>query len=183
MTSKNVLKMGNPQLLEVSSVVTDFNSKDLHLLIDDLIETMHEQEGVGLAAPQVGISLRIIVYGFKQNQRYPEQTSITETVLINPEITPTSSEMTDGWEGCLSVPGLRGLVSRFTNIHIHAKDQWGQPIDKNVSDFEARIIQHECDHLNGILYPMRIKDIKSFGFKEEIFNNDGKLINNNIATC
>jgi peptide deformylase len=169
MAIRPVLKMGEPQLLEVAQTVEQFNTPELHALIQDMQDTMTALDGAGLAAPQIGISLQVAIFGFKKNQRYPDADEVPFTVLINPQLTPLSDEMTEDWEGCLSVPGLRGKVPRHTRLRYQGYDQWGNIIDREVSGFHARVVQHECDHLQGILYPMRIRDFRTFGFTETLF--------------
>ena len=170
MAIRDILKMGNPDLLKVSEPV-DFEKDDLTTLIDDMKETMKANDGAGLAAPQIGVFKRLVIFGFDTNDRYPEADSIPFTVLINPIITPLSDEKENGWEGCLSVPGLRGVVPRFTHIKYEGYDAEGNKIEREVEDFHARVVQHECDHLDGILYPMKIEDYRYFGFHEEIFKD------------
>jgi len=169
LTIRKILKMGHPMLLEQSKLIEEFDTPELHLLIKDMIETMEAEDGAGLAAPQVGESIQLVVFGFKDNSRYPDAEEVPFTVLINPTIKILSDDKEDGWEGCLSVPGMRGLVSRASHINYKGVDQYGQKIDRNVEGFHARVVQHECDHLFGVLYPMRIKDMKQFGFHEELF--------------
>jgi peptide deformylase len=169
MAIRPVLKMGEPQLLEVAQTVKQFNTPELHALIQDMQDTMTALDGAGLAAPQIGVSLQVAIFGFKKNQRYPDADEVPFTVLINPQLTPLSDEMTEDWEGCLSVPGLRGKVPRHTRLRYQGYDQWGNIIDREVSGFHARVVQHECDHLQGILYPMRIRDFRTFGFTEILF--------------
>ena len=166
-----VLKMGETSLLERSKEVMDFNTEVLSQLIQDLWETMLAERGAGLAAPQIGINLRVVVFGYQENPRYPEAPAVPETVLINPIITPIGCETEAGWEGCLSVPGLRGLVHRYRHIRYQGFDQYGDAIDRKASDFHARVVQHECDHLDGILYPQKITDMRYFGFCEELENS------------
>ena len=170
MAIRDILKMGNPDLLRVSEPV-DFEKDDLPTLIDDMKETMKANDGAGLAAPQIGVFKRLVIFGFDTNDRYPEADSVPFTVLINPIITPLSDEKENGWEGCLSVPGLRGVVPRYTHIKYEGYDAEGIKIEREVEDFHARVVQHECDHLDGILYPMKIKDYRYFGFHEEIFKD------------
>jgi len=162
--------MGNPDLLKVSEPV-DFEKDDLTTLIEDMKETMKANDGAGLAAPQIGVFKRLVIFGFDTNDRYPEADSVPFTVLINPTITPLSDEKENGWEGCLSVPGLRGVVPRYTHIKYEGYDAEGNKIEREVEDFHARVVQHECDHLDGILYPMKIEDYRYFGFHEEIFKD------------
>jgi peptide deformylase len=170
MAIRDILKMGNPDLLKVSEPV-DFKKDDLTTLIEDMKETMKANDGAGLAAPQIGIFKRLVIFGFDTNDRYPEADSVPFTVLINPIITPLSDEQENGWEGCLSVPGLRGVVPRYTHIRYEGYDAEGNKIEREVEDFHARVVQHECDHLDGILYPMKIEDYRYFGFHEEIFKD------------
>lgn len=170
MAIRDILKMGNPDLLKVSEPV-DFEKDDLITLIEDMKETMKANDGAGLAAPQIGVFKRLVIFGFDTNDRYPEADSVPFTVLINPIITPLSDEKENGWEGCLSVPGLRGVVPRFTHIKYEGYDAEGNKIEREVEDFHARVVQHECDHLDGILYPMKIEDYRYFGFHEEIFKD------------
>ena len=170
MATRDILKMGNPDLLKVSEPV-DFEKDDLTTLIEDMKETMKANDGAGLAAPQIGVFKRLVIFGFDTNDRYPEADSVPFTVLINPIITPLSDEQENGWEGCLSVPGLRGVVPRYTHIKYEGYDAKGNKLEREVEDFHARVVQHECDHLDGILYPMKIEDYRYFGFHEEIFKD------------
>lgn len=169
MAVRPVLRMGDPRLLERSQEVERFGTPELEALLVDMHDTMEALDGAGLAAPQIGVPLRVVVFGVKQNPRYPDAEAVPYTVLINPVIRPIGRKMEDGWEGCLSVPGMRGIVPRHLKIHYTGVDQNGKPIDRRVSDFHARVVQHECDHLDGILYPMRIRDLRDFGFTEELF--------------
>jgi peptide deformylase len=169
MTVQSILKMGDPRLLRQAEPVTAFNTPELDRLIDDMFETMREANGAGLAAPQIGVNLQVVIFGFKQNVRYPDAPAVPETVLINPVITPIADEQEEGWEGCLSVPGMRGMVPRWTRLHYEGFDQHGNRISRDADGFHARVVQHECDHLAGILYPMRIKDFSQFGFTEVLF--------------
>lgn len=171
MAIRPVLKMGEPLLLQVAQAVEQFNTPELHALIQDMQDTMIALDGAGLAAPQIGVGLQVAIFGFKKNQRYPDADEVPFTVLINPRLTPLSDEMAEDWEGCLSVPGLRGKVPRHTHLRYQGHDQWGNAIDREVSGFHARVVQHECDHLQGILYPMRITDFRTFGFTEILFPN------------
>jgi peptide deformylase len=166
---RDILKMGDPRLLRIAQSVEHFDTPELHALIADMFETMHHVNGAGLAAPQIGVDLQLVIFGFGHNDRYPEAPPVPETVLINPTITPISQDMEEGWEGCLSVPGMRGVVNRFSMIRYHGFDQYGQPIDRVAEGFHARVVQHECDHLIGKLYPMRITDFSKFGFTEVLF--------------
>ena len=170
MAIRDILKMGNPDLLKVSEPI-DFEKDDLKTLIEDMKETMKANDGAGLAAPQIGVFKRLVIFGFDANDRYPEADSVPFTVLINPVITPLSDDKENGWEGCLSVPGLRGVVPRFTHIKYEGYDADGKKFERKVEDFHARVVQHECDHLDGILYPMKIEDYRYFGFHEEIFKD------------
>ncbi len=170
MAIREILKMGDPRLLRVAQPVTAFDADELHLLISDMFDTMRSVNGAGLAAPQIGVDLQLVIFGTDQvNPRYPEAPLVPRTVLLNPVITPLGPEEEDGWEGCLSVPGLRGLVPRFANIRYTGVDPYGDPIDRIADGFHARVVQHECDHLMGKLYPMRIRDFSQFGFTEVLF--------------
>ena len=160
--------MGNPQLLEPSKPVLNAPSDELDLLVQDLFDTMEANDGAGLAAPQIGVLQRVVVFGFKHNPRYPDAEQVPETVLVNPVIEPIGEELVENWEGCLSVPGMRGLVPRYNNIRYTGTDHKGIPIDRTVSGFHAVVVQHECDHLDGILYPMRMPDMSLFGFESEL---------------
>jgi len=169
MAIRAVLRMGDAHLLRRSDEVTYFNTTELKSLLDDMRDTMKEQDGVGLAAPQIGVNLRVVIFGVESSPRYPDVDPIPETVLINPVITPLGHDTADDWEGCLSVPGMRGMVPRFVSIRYQGYDEFGSLIDRTVSGFHARVVQHECDHLDGILYPMRIRDFRKFGFSEVMF--------------
>lgn len=169
MASRPVLKMGDPRLWQRAQEVETFDTPELHALIADMQDTMLELDGVGLAAPQIGVGLRVVVFGFDQNPRYPEAEGVPYTILINPVLTPLSDETEEDWEGCLSVPGLRGMVPRWKHLHYAGFDPFGQPIERTVNAFHARVVQHECDHLDGMLYPMRVRDFTRFGFTEELF--------------
>jgi peptide deformylase len=149
--------------------VRQFDTAALHELIADMFDTMHAANGAGLAAPQIGVNLQLVIYGFKENTRYPDAPQVPETVLINPVLTPLSEEKEEGFEGCLSVPGLRGSVPRYTRLHYEGVDQYGQPIVRDAEGFHARVVQHEVDHLHGILYPMRITDFSKFGYTSVMF--------------
>jgi len=164
-----VLRMGDPRLLQRSQPVVRFGTPELHELLRDMEDTMHALNGAGLAAPQIGVLLRVVIFGFSASPRYPDAQPVPYTVLINPLLEPLSDEMEDGWEGCLSVPGMRGEVPRYRRLRYRGFDASGQPIDRSVEGFHARVVQHECDHLDGILYPMRIRDLSRFGFTEELF--------------
>ena len=169
MAVRKVLRMGDPRLLRVAEPVGEFNTPELNRLIEDLFETMAALDGAGLAAPQIGVDLRLVVFGLESNPRYPEVEPVPTTVLINPQITVLSEEMDEAWEGCLSLPGLRGLVPRYTHLRYSGYDQTGRRLECEVKDFHARVVQHECDHLDGILYPRRIRDMSQFGFEAELF--------------
>jgi len=161
--------MGDPRLLRVARPVAAFDTPALRELIADLFDTMRALNGAGLAAPQIGVDLRVVIFGFTASPRYPDAEAVPETILINPVLTPLSDEMEEGWEGCLSVPGLRGVVPRHRTLHYQGFDERGSPIDRSVSGFHARVVQHECDHLDGILYPMRVRDFSRFGFNDVLF--------------
>ena len=170
MTIHTILKMGDPRLLRIAPPVTQFDTDELHLLISDMFDTMRSVNGAGLAAPQIGIDLQLVIFGTDApNPRYPDAPLIPRMVLLNPVIAPLSSIEEDGWEGCLSVPGLRGVVPRFSHIRYTGFDQYGDAIDRTVDGFHARVVQHECDHLIGKLYPTRIRDFTQFGFTEVLF--------------
>jgi peptide deformylase len=199
MSIREILKMGDPRLLRVAQPIRQFNTPELHALLQDMQDTMQEANGAGLAAPQIGVDLQLVIFGSGEvNPRYPDAPPVPRTVLLNPVITPIFKEnrpvagiepargateliafdlsysandrdLEEGWEGCLSVPGLRGIVPRFQRIRYQGFDQWGQPIDRTVEGFHARVVQHECDHLHGILYSMRVKDFSRFGYTEVLF--------------
>ncbi len=169
MAIKPVLKMGEPLLLEVAKKVDQFNTPELDGLIQDMQDTMAALNGAGLAAPQIGVSSQVVIFGFEENQRYPDADEVPFTILINPQLTPLSEEMEDGWEGCLSVPGMRGVVPRYSQLRYQGFDQHGNSIERQVDGFHARVVQHECDHLQGILYPMRMTDFRTFGFTDVLF--------------
>ena len=169
MAIRDVLKMGDPRLLSPAQPVEDFASIELAQLIVDMHDTMRALNGAGLAAPQIGVGLQVVIFEVSANPRYPDAESVPFTVLINPVLTPLSDDKEEGWEGCLSVPGMRGLVPRHTALHYQGFDSAGQPIDRSVNGFHARVVQHEVDHLHGILYPMRIRDLRYFGFTEILF--------------
>jgi peptide deformylase len=170
MTVREILKMGDPRLLRVARPVQVFGTPELEALIDDMFETMRAANGAGLAAPQIGVDLALVVFGFgQQNQRYPDAPPVPETVLINPRIEPLDDAEEEGWEGCLSVPGLRGVVPRFARIRYTGFDPHGARIDREAEGFHARVVQHECDHLIGKLYPMRVRDFTRFGFTSVLF--------------
>ena len=161
--------MGDPRLLEVAKPVAVFGTPELESLLRDMRDTMQDLNGAGLAAPQIGVGLRVVIFGIEANPRYPDADPVPFTVLINPQLTPIGDEIEEGWEGCLSVPGMRGLVPRYRQLRYSGVDARGQPIDRTVDDFHARVVQHEVDHLDGILYPRRIRDLTQFGFTEALF--------------
>ena len=164
-----VLRMGDPRLLRIARPVEAFDTPELRQLVEDMLDTMRHEDGVGLAAPQIGVDLRVVIFGFEHNERYPDAPSVPFTVLINPVLEPLSAAVEEGWEGCLSVPGLRGWVPRYVGLRYRGFDPRGELIEREVEGFHARVVQHECDHLDGILYPMRVKDFSRFGFTEELF--------------
>ena len=161
--------MGDPRLIEPAAPVTGFDTRELHALVADMLDTMRALDGAGLAAPQIGVALQVVIFGVDHNPRYPDAESVPFTVLVNPVLEPVGDEMEEGWEGCLSVPGMRGLVPRFAALRYRGYDQYGVAINRTVSGFHARVVQHECDHLAGVLYPMRIQDLRNFGFTAELF--------------
>jgi peptide deformylase len=169
MPARPVLRMGDPRLLQVSRRVEQLDTPELHELIADMRDTMQALNGAGLAAPQIGVDLQVVIFGVDANPRYPEAEPVPHTVLINPELEPLGDELEEGWEGCLSVPGMRGLVPRYRRLRYRGVDEYGNEIDRTVENFHARVVQHEVDHLMGILYPMRIDDMRNFGFTEELF--------------
>ena len=169
MAIREILRMGNPILLKEAEKVEKFDTPEIHEFIKDMIETMKDAEGAGLAAPQVGESIQLVIFGVDKNERYPEAEEVPFTVLINPVITPLTQDKEDDWEGCLSVPGMRGVVPRYKQINYKGFDQYGNEIDRDAVGFHARVVQHECDHLLGILYPTRIENMKLFGYHDEIF--------------
>ncbi len=169
MTVREILKMGDPRLLRVAPPVQAFGTPALNELIADMFETMAAANGAGLAAPQIGVDLQLVIFGYTHNVRYPDAPPVPRTVLINPVITPLDGEWVDGWEGCLSVPGLRGLVPRHSRIRYTGFDPQGQPIVREADGFHARVVQHECDHLIGRLYPTRIADLTQFGYTSVLF--------------
>ena len=164
--------MGDPRLLERAKPVENFDTPELHALLVDMQDTMAALDGAGLAAPQIGVGLQVVIFGIEQNPRYPDAEEVPRTVLINPTLTPLANDIEDGWEGCLSVPGMRGVVPRYARLRYQGFDQYGQPIDRSVDGFHARVVQHECDHLIGVLYPMRIRDFRQFGFTEVLFPDE-----------
>jgi len=165
----SILKMGDPRLLRMAKPVETFDTPELHALIADMFETMQAAGGVGLAAPQIGVDLQLAIFGFEKSERYPDAPPVPRTILLNPHITPLSDEKEEGWEGCLSVPGMRGVVERWARIRYTGFDPAGQPIDRVADGFHARVVQHECDHLIGKLYPMRITDFTKFGYTDVLF--------------
>jgi len=170
MAVREILKMGDPRLLGLALQVEQFDTDELHLLVSDLLDTMHAANGAGLAAPQIGVNLQVVIFGSdERNPRYPDRPLVPRTVLLNPTITPLGSEQESDWEGCLSVPGLRGVVPRWARIRYTGWDAFGDPIDRTVEGFHARVVQHECDHLWGKLYPMRMTDFSQFGYTEILF--------------
>lgn len=171
MTIHKILKMGDPRLLELAHPIKheQISSREIQILIDDLLETMYAVNGAGLAAPQIGVDKQLVVFGFKQNPRYPDAEGVPETILINPMISLLSDEQEEDWEGCLSVPGIRAKVPRYNKIRYQGLDREGHSIDRTVEGFHARVVQHECDHLIGKLFPMRVKDFSHFGFTEVLF--------------
>jgi peptide deformylase len=169
MTVREILKMGDPRLLRVAQPVREFDTPDLHALVADLFDTMQAADGVGLAAPQIGVDLQLVIFGFTNSERYPQAPPVPRTVLVNPVITPLDDEWIEGWEGCLSVPGLRGLVPRHARIRYAGVDLQGRPVEREADGFHARVVQHECDHLIGRLYPTRIADLTKFGYTSVLF--------------
>ena len=169
MSVREVLKMGDPRLLHIAEPVTEFATDELRSLIADMFDTMDDYNGAGLAAPQIGVSKRVVIFGVEENPRYPKAEKVPTTILINPEITVRSLKKESDWEGCLSVPGMRGKVDRYAHIRYRGYDAEGKEIDREAQGFHARVVQHECDHLDGILYPARISDMRYFGFEEILF--------------
>ena len=170
---RDVLRMGDPRLLQVSRPAEAFGTPELLELLQDMRDTMAHLNGAGLAAPQIGVALRVVIFGVHANPRYPDAEEVPDTVLVNPVVEPIGDEMEEGWEGCLSVPGLRGVVPRYRRLRYRGFDQEGRAIDRPVEGFHARVVQHECDHLDGILYPMRIRDFSRFGFTDTLFPDSG----------
>lgn len=169
MAVRRVLKMGDPLLFRVSETIDRFDTPELHALVADMFDTMGALSGAGLAAPQIGVSKRVVIFGVEANPRYPDAEPVPTTVLINPVIEVLTRDTEEGWEGCLSVPGMRGLVSRYTHLRYRGFDQHGKPVEREARGFHARVVQHECDHLDGILYPMRLKDMRLFGYEDTLF--------------
>jgi peptide deformylase len=166
---REVLRMGDPRLLEVARPVERFATPELAALIEDLRDTMAHLNGAGLAAPQIGVGLRAVIFGVQANPRYPHVEEVPDTVLINPVLEPLAADKEEDWEGCLSVPGMRGMVPRYRYLRYSGRDERGERIERTVEGFHARVVQHECDHLDGILYPMRVRDFRKFGFNEALF--------------
>ena len=174
MAVRKILKMGDPRLLRIAQPVQRFDTDALHLLVRDMLETMRSVNGAGLAAPQIGVDLQVVIFGSDAaNPRYPDRPMVPPTVLVNPVITPVGTDEEEDWEGCLSVPGLRGKVPRWLRIRYTGFDPYGDPIDRTVDGFHARVVQHECDHLIGKLYPMRVRDFAQFGYTEVLFPGIG----------
>jgi peptide deformylase len=169
MTVRRVLKMGDPLLFKVAEPVAEFDTPALHALIQDMFDTMAALNGAGLAAPQIGVSQRVVIFGVEANPRYPDAEPVPTTILINPLIEDLGPDTDDGWEGCLSVPGMRGVVNRYTHLRYRGYDPHGNPFEREAHGFHARVVQHECDHLDGILYPMRLKDMRLFGYEDTLF--------------
>ena len=169
MTVREILKMGDPRLLRVAPPVREFGTPALRVLVDDMFETMRAVRGAGLAAPQIGVDLQLVIFGFSKNERYPDAPPVPRTVLINPLVTPLSDALEEGWEGCLSVPGMRGVVPRHARIRYTGFDQHGRAIERTAEGFHARVVQHECDHLIGRLYPTRMRDLTRFGYTSVLF--------------
>ncbi|HSE13279.1 MAG TPA: peptide deformylase [Rudaea sp.] len=166
---REILKMGDARLLQVARPIETFGTPQLHALISDMFDTMHAAGGVGLAAPQIGVDLQLVIFGFEQSERYPDAPPVPRTILLNPRVIPLSEEMEEGWEGCLSVPGMRGAVDRYARIHYSGVDPEGRKIEREAEGFHARVVQHEYDHLIGRLYPSRIRDFSKFGFTDVLF--------------
>ena len=169
MAVRTLLRMGDARLLQPAAPVGEFGTPALAALIEDLFDTMAAHGGVGLAAPQIGVGLQVVIFGFERSERYPDAAPVPRTILVNPVITPLTGELEEGWEGCLSVPGLRGMVPRATRIHYTGSTPAGEPIERFAEGFHARVVQHECDHLDGVLYPMRVRDFRRFGFTDVLF--------------
>jgi peptide deformylase len=169
MAVREILKMGDPRLLRIAAPVTEFDTPDLLALVEDMFDTMRVANGAGLAAPQIGEDLQVVIFGFERNERYPDAPPVPQTVLINPVIEALGEDLVEGWEGCLSVPGLRGVVPRLARIRYRGFDPQGQPIDREADGFHARVVQHECDHLIGRLYPTRMADLSRFGYTSVLF--------------
>ncbi|MDX1410460.1 MAG: peptide deformylase, partial [Saprospiraceae bacterium] len=170
MAVREVLRMGDPRLLRISAPWGPSRDEQFANLVNDMFDTMAALDGAGLAAPQIGVMKRVVIFEVADNPRYPEAASVPRTILVDPEIEPLTDEMEAGWEGCLSVPGMRGLVQRYTRVRYRGHDENGKAIDREVTGFHARVVQHEVDHLDGVLYPMRIQDLRNFGFEKELFS-------------
>ena len=175
MAVREILKMGDPRLLRVTAPVQAFDTPELNALIADMFDTMEAAQGAGLAAPQIGVDLQLVIFGFTRNERYPDAPAVPRTVLINPTLTPLADAEEGGWEGCLSVPGLRGLVPRWARIRYQGFDPLGRAIDREAEGFHARVVQHECDHLIGRLYPTRMRDLTQFGYTSVLFPDAPEL--------
>ena len=169
MTVRTLLRMGDARLLQPAAPVGEFGTPELAALVEDMFDTMAAHGGVGLAAPQIGVGLQVVIFGFERSERYPDAAPVPRTILVNPVITPLTGELEEGWEGCLSVPGLRGMVPRATRIQYTGFTAAGEPIERFAEGFHARVVQHECDHLAGVLYPMRVRDFRRFGFTDVLF--------------
>ena len=169
MTVRTLLRMGDARLLQPAAPVGEFGTPELAGLVEDMFDTMAAHGGVGLAAPQIGVGLQVVIFGFERSERYPDAAPVPRTILVNPVITPLTEDHEEGWEGCLSVPGLRGMVPRATRIHYTGFTAAGEPIERFAEGFHARVVQHECDHLDGVLYPMRVRDFRRFGFTDVLF--------------
>lgn len=169
MTVRTLLRMGDARLLQPAAPVGEFGTPELAALVEDMFDTMAAHGGVGLAAPQIGVGLQVVIFGFERSERYPDAAPVPRTILVNPVITPLTEDREEGWEGCLSVPGLRGMVPRATRIHYTGFTAAGEPIERFAEGFHARVVQHECDHLDGVLYPMRVRDFRRFGFTDVLF--------------
>ena len=169
MTVRTLLRMGDARLLQPAAPVGEFGTPELAALVEDMFDTMAAHGGVGLAAPQIGVGLQVVIFGFERSERYPDAAPVPRIILVNPVITPLTEDREEGWEGCLSVPGLRGMVPRATRIHYTGFTAAGEPIERFAEGFHARVVQHECDHLDGVLYPMRVRDFRRFGFTDVLF--------------
>jgi peptide deformylase len=172
MAVREVLRMGDPRLLERARPVDRFDTPELHSLLADMQDTMQALNGAGLAAPQIGVGLQVVIFGVEHNPRYPDAEAVPNTILINPHLAPLGDELEEDWEGCLSVPGMRGVVPRYARLRYQGYDEFGYAIDRSVSGFHARVVQHECDHLIGVLYPMRIRDFSRFGYTDVLFPDE-----------
>jgi len=172
MAIREILKMGNPLLYQRSEDITDFDTNELRALIRDMFDTMADSDGAGLAAPQIGVLQRLVIFSVESNPRYPDAETVPRTILINPQIDVLDDEQEAGWEGCLSIPGMRGVVSRPSHIRYSGYNEHGEKFSREVSGFHARVVQHECDHLDGVLYPMRVQDIRQFGYETALFPDE-----------